>query len=131
MSSSLVTLAELYEQDAQGVVDCSRVKDFLCFQAGKKHIRDKWVSELCFCVALNSSGEKLKSQSLCSICQGGAWFTASKPLVQPVPSGSPGLPRLDRQPRTWDGEMLKETASPKMSLKPLSLGQSGAGGRFF
>lgn len=25
----------------------------------------------------------------------------------------------------WDGEMLKETASPEVSLKPLSSGQSG------
>lgn len=46
-------------------------------------------------------------------------------LVQPGLSGSPGLPGLDRQPMTWDGEMLKETASPEVSLKPLSLAQSG------
>lgn len=51
-------------------------------------------------------------------------------LVQPMPSGSPGLPRLDRQPMTWDGEMLKEAASPEVSLKPLSLGQSGGWGFF-
>lgn len=88
------------------------------------------MSELCFCfcVALNSSSEKLKSQSLCSFCQGGTWFTPV--WVQPVPLEFAGLPRLDRQPMTWEGEMLKETASPEVSLKPLSLGQSGGVGFF-